>query len=638
MADLKKIILKNKTEKVAMKRFLIFLLFLFSVSILYSQENSDAVSDTLITAEATETDVSGVEVEEKKELTEEEVLCKNAADGIMQIYEKWDVSRDYDILMPRIQNYVDGFYNSGYDPDESNRQDLVKLKDIYEKLLVIIESDFERNLIEIELERINKELAGEQKNPALTGYADKMDFDKMNAIEEYLAEQNDPKIAPFIGQIRSIFRNVRRNSIGFDVMLDNIYSEVTRFTDKRFYFLYMESYVKKELNAVSSEIAAYVDSKENDFRKSIQDDIDKIYEQRMEARQLGDADLEKKLYNEWLEARKVNIDRVKTNEISRLTSIINEFLDSPGVYDINENLVYKVKNNTPDLKKYLENILKIKFYHDLNSKFRTYARFAVEKGYRAYRTNVLIGTLMFFILFFYVFTTVKKKRDTIYIRRIPGLDAIDDAVGRATEMGKPIIYDSGIGAFINPQTIASMLILRSVAKKVAEFKAEIIYPAYDPIVLQVAEEMIGSGFLDAGYPEDHKKSNCFFLVQDQFAFAAGLSGLISRRKPATAFHFGSYAAESLLISEAGFAAGAIQVAGTVDASQLPFFITACDYTLIGEELYAAAAYLSRDSQVLSNLKLSDYGKVIFGILFLLGTILLTINSDWTFIVDLLETR
>jgi hypothetical protein len=237
-----------------------------------------------------------------------------------------------------------------------------------------------------------------------------------------------------------------------------------------------------------------------------------------------------------------------------------------------------------------------------------------------------------------VYLTVRKKRDTIFIRRIPGLDAIDDAVGRATEMGKPVIYDSGLGGFSSPQTIASMLILRSVAKKVAEFKAEIIYPAYDPVVLQVAEEMIASGFLDAGYPEDHKKDNCFFLVQDQFAFAAGVAGLISRRKPATALHFGHYAAESLLISEAGFAAGAIQVAGTTEATQLPFFITSCDYTLIGEELYAAAAYMSRDTQVLSNLKLSDYGKIIFGFLFILGTILMSINSDWTIISDLLSTH
>ena len=621
-----------------MKRFLIFLSVLLSIAILYSQEVAAVSEDSLQTADTLQTQAPDSAVVEDVELTEEEILCKQAAEDFMQIYEKWDVSRDYEILLPRVKAYVSDFYESGTDPDESNRKDLSRLKELYEDLLNVIDTKFERDLITLELERVDKELSGEPKNPALTGYADKVDFDKLKAIEDYLSKVTDPKVTPMVSEVRSIFRNIRRYSISFDVMVDNVYSEVTRVTDKRLYFLYMEPEVKEDLGRISENLAVYVKAKEQDFRDEIKNNVDDIYSQRIEAKQAGDADLESKLYNQWLEARKVNIDKVKTDEMSRLSSIMSKYLENPGIYDINAELIYKFKNNSDDLEPYFKNILKIKFYQDLNSKFKNYARFAVEKGYRNYRTNVLIGTLMFFALFFYVFLTVKKKRDTIYIRRIPGLDAIDDAVGRATEMGKPIIYDSGIGAFINPQTIASMLILRSVAKKVAEFKAEIIYPAYDPIVLQVAEEMIGSGFLDAGYPEDHKKSNCFFMVQDQFAYAAGLSGLISRRKPATAFHFGSYAAESLLISEAGFAAGAIQVAGTVEASQLPFFITACDYTLIGEELYAAAAYLSRDAQVLSNLKLSDYGKVLFGALFLLGTILLTINSDWTFIADLLDTQ
>ena len=282
--------------------------------------------------------------------------------------------------------------------------------------------------------------------------------------------------------------------------------------------------------------------------------------------------------------------------------------------------------------------LKSKYYSELVSKFGVYLKFDPMPSFRDYRLNVLIGAFIFMALFWYIFIKVKRHKDEMFIRRIPGLDAIDDAVGRATEMGKPIIYDAGIGWYANINTIASMLILKSVAKKVAEFKAEIYVPTCDPIVMQIAEEMVSSGFLDAGYPEDHKKDNCFFLVQDQFAFAAGLSGLIARKKPATALHFGAYAAESLLISEAGFAAGAIQVAGTVAAAQLPFFITACDYTLIGEELYAAAAYMSRDAQILSNLKLSDYGKLVFGGLFVIATILLTINSEWTFIKDLLSTH
>ncbi len=76
----------------------------------------------------------------------------------------------------------------------------------------------------------------------------------------------------------------------------------------------------------------------------------------------------------------------------------------------------------------------------------------------------------------------------------------------------------------------------------------------------------------------------------------------------------------------------------MNSTQLPFFIAACDHTLIGEEMYAAAAYLSRDPLAVSNLKLSDYIKIILGVLFLLSTLLLTIDSDWRFIVDLFETH
>ncbi|MBN2857334.1 MAG: hypothetical protein JXN63_02925, partial [Candidatus Delongbacteria bacterium] len=464
----------------------------------------------------------------------------------------------------------------------------------YEKIIGSETPDIVKNLIRLDLERVDKELAGEQKNPALLGWLDKPDFDKLKAIEEALVKDGTASISKEISAIRNSYKNTRRYSISFDEMLDAIYSEITRFTDKRLYFLYIEDNIKNGLDAIAENLAAYVSTKEPEFKKKIQDDIDRIYDQKNKSIEDGEKELQKKYYNQWVEARKVNIDKVNSIEVSRITAIVGGFLTAPGAYDVNFDLVQKLRTNDPEIKVYFENILKAKFYNDLVTKFKNYFRFEVEKGYRTYRTNILISTFFFFILFFYVFTTVKKKKDSIYIRRIPGLDAIDDAVGRATEMGKPIIFDSGLGGFINTQTIASMLILRSVAKKVAEFKAEIIYPAYDPMVLQVAEEMIASGFLDAGYPEDHKKDNCFFMVADQFAFAAGLAGLIARKKPATALHFGYYAAESLLISEAGFAAGAIQVAGTTEATQLPFFITSCDYTLIGEELYAAAAYLSRD--------------------------------------------
>ena len=82
-------------------------------------------------------------------------------------------------------------------------------------------------------------------------------------------------------------------------------------------------------------------------------------------------------------------------------------------------------------------------------------------------------------------------------------------------------------------------------------------------------------------------------------------------------------AESLILAETGFVNKSIQIAGTAEATQLPFFIAACDYTLIGEELFAVSAYLSKDPRLVSSLKASDWVKLFVVISLLVGTVLAT---------------
>ncbi|NOR46293.1 MAG: hypothetical protein GQ534_11965 [Candidatus Delongbacteria bacterium] len=622
-----------------MKKTLSILILLMMLSFLFAQEeeSTEAIQDSLAVAD---TDSTIVIAEPVKELTEEEKLCKEVAEEFAKIGDEWDVTRDYNILLPRITGYAEDFFNSGKNPNIVLKEELEKVKTAISSLMNSGISETLENFLESNLIWIEKELSGENENPALAGHLSKDNQDKIKVIDDLirLEGSENENIKEYGSDLQSAYKIVKRYTIDFDAMLDHVYAEVTRVSDKRVNFLYIEDDVQEKLKMSSKRLGDYVRGNKEKYLEEIDQDIDKAYQAKKQAEEEGDKEKIDKYHSQWLAAKAITIDNIYLSEITRLLGVVNKYRISKGLYDINAELISKLINKDPKFEEYFRNLLEIKFSQDVGSASKKYFRFDVDTGFRTYRTNVLIFTLLFFILFFYVFLSVRKNKDSIFIRRIPGLDAIDEAVGRATEMGKPIIYDSGLGGFTDPQTIASMLILRSVAKKVAEFKAEIIYPAYDPIVLQVAEEMIASGFLDAGYPEDHKKDNCFFLVQDQFAYAAGLSGLIARKKPATALHFGAYAAESLLISEAGFAAGAIQVAGTVAAAQLPFFITACDYTLIGEELYAAAAYLSRDAQILSNLKLSDYGKLVFGGLFVIATILLTINPEWTFIKDLLSTH
>jgi hypothetical protein len=234
--------------------------------------------------------------------------------------------------------------------------------------------------------------------------------------------------------------------------------------------------------------------------------------------------------------------------------------------------------------------------------------------------NVYIAMLIFgsIILFFIYYARSGK---TLFIRRIAGLQAIDDAVGRATEMGKPILYSLGLGYVEDIATIASLNILGEVAKKTAQYDTKLIVPNADPIVYTVAREIVKESYVKVGRPDAFDPDSVFFLAREQMAYAAGIDGIMMREKPATNFLVGYFAAESLVLAETGAATGAIQIAGTDALAQLPFFVTACDYTLIGEELYAASAYISKRPLLLGAVKGEDWAKVIIATALILTSII-----------------
>jgi hypothetical protein len=241
------------------------------------------------------------------------------------------------------------------------------------------------------------------------------------------------------------------------------------------------------------------------------------------------------------------------------------------------------------------------------------------------RLNILIAMVIFFTLVIYYIETAKKGK-SLFVRRIAGLDAVEEAVGRATEMGKPIIYVPGLGGVSDIATIASLNILGEVAKKVAQYDSALLVPNKDPIVYTVAREIVKESYAKAGRPDAFKPDSVFFITDQQFAYAAAVDGLMTREKPATNFFLGTFWAESLILAETGAATGAIQIAGTDSIYQLPFFITACDYTLIGEELYAASAYLSREPLLLGSLKGQDYGKMVILAVVVVGSALLLLSK------------
>ncbi len=224
------------------------------------------------------------------------------------------------------------------------------------------------------------------------------------------------------------------------------------------------------------------------------------------------------------------------------------------------------------------------------------------------RLNILICILLFGSLLI-AFVNHARMGKKIFIRKIPGLEAVEDAVGRATEMGRPILYVPGLGDIVWTSTIASMNILGEVAKKIAKYDTPLIVANRWSVTYAVSKEVVKSAFITESKGDKFKEDYVRYLTEDQFGFAAAVNGLMLREKPATNFFIGRFWAESLIIAETGVQSGAIQIAGTDSVLQLPFFVAACDYTLIGEELYAASAYLSHNPLLIGALKIQDYGKI-----------------------------
>ncbi len=96
--------------------------------------------------------------------------------------------------------------------------------------------------------------------------------------------------------------------------------------------------------------------------------------------------------------------------------------------------------------------------------------------------------------------------------------------------------------------------------------------------------------------------------------------MILREKAAAAFLLGEFYAESLIFAETANSIGAVQIAGSTKNTQTPFFIAACDYVLIGDEFYAASAFLTRQPVLVGSLVGQDWCKMLMTATLIFGII------------------
>ena len=236
------------------------------------------------------------------------------------------------------------------------------------------------------------------------------------------------------------------------------------------------------------------------------------------------------------------------------------------------------------------------------------------------KAAMFVLTLSVIFIMLYEIKLTKFNNKLPFLRSIPGLKAIEEAVGRSTEMGKPILFVPGIMDMNEVETVAGVVVLGHVANMTAKYETELDVPVARAIVMQAARQVSKEAYLTQGRPELYNEDMVHYITDDQFAYAAAVNGIMQRDEPAACLYMGKFFAESLLFAETGNSIGAIQIAGTGSQTQIPFFVTACDYTLMGEEFFAASAYLSQEPDLIAGITAQDLIKVILVTVILIGTV------------------
>lgn len=243
-------------------------------------------------------------------------------------------------------------------------------------------------------------------------------------------------------------------------------------------------------------------------------------------------------------------------------------------------------------------------------------------------TPSFIFLVAFTVVLLYLMNQARQGRK-VEMKHLPGLDAIEETVGRATEMGRPIVANPGLGGLrTGPVTIAGLSTVAFVAKFAARNGARLIVPVANPEILPVVDEIVRDAYVTENAMDEYDPDYTIrWLGDSQWSWAAALQGIAEREKVAANIMIGDFAAEAMILAETFARVGAMQVGGLTNTYQIPFFVAACDYTLVGDEMLAAGAYLSGDPQQMATIETEDIFKMVVVGLMGLGVILSLLGVD-----------
>lgn len=220
--------------------------------------------------------------------------------------------------------------------------------------------------------------------------------------------------------------------------------------------------------------------------------------------------------------------------------------------------------------------------------------------------------------------TLWRRRSPAILRPIDAYERLNRAVGLAVESGTRLHISLGRGNLLTARggsALAGLAMLRRLAERTSASDHPPVVTSGDASLAILSQDTLHSGYRAAGAEDQYRFSTGRLTGLTPFSYAAGTMPVEHDENVSANVVIGDLGAESALIAEASDRENSSLIAASDDLSAQAIFYASAQEPLIGEELFAAGAYVGAGAAHEASLQVQDIFRWLIIIAILAGSFL-----------------
>jgi len=227
---------------------------------------------------------------------------------------------------------------------------------------------------------------------------------------------------------------------------------------------------------------------------------------------------------------------------------------------------------------------------------------------------ILVSAILLFAI------TLWKRKSPANLREIPAMTRLYRTLGLSIEDGTRLHISLGSGNLLDARggsALAGLAMLRHIAERTSVSDKPSVASAGDPTLGLLTQDTLQAGYQAAGVEEAYVPTTGRVTGLSPFGYAAGAMSISQNENVSANIMIGHFGPEIGLLIEASDRDNVTMIGASDDPTGQAVLFANTPDALIGEELFAASAYLDAGASHVASLTLQDILRWVV-ILILLG--------------------